>query len=175
MGIQGVLRLPCLSKSRLFLFLFCQWSVAAQAAQPSAAPAMSNSPAVFSFSAILELLSALVVVLLVFLGLIWVLRRLQPGLGGGQRGALHIVASLPLGARERLLLIQLGEQQLLLGVTPAGITLLHTLEAALPETQVSPPAPFAGWLHKAMERRSPGRWKSANGKAEEQHSDSSSP
>lgn len=174
MGIQGVLRLQCLSKSRLLIFLFCQWSVAAHAA-PSAAPVMNSSPAVFSFSAILELFSALVAVLLVFLGLIWVLRRLQPDLGGGQRGALHIVASLPLGARERLLLIQMGEQQLLLGVTPAGITLLHTLEAALPEAQVSPPAPFAGWLHKAMERRNPGRWKSANANAKEQHSDSSSP
>ncbi|MHB1203680.1 MAG: flagellar biosynthetic protein FliO [Acidithiobacillus sp.] len=163
-----------MSKSRLLILLFCQWSVAAHAA-PSAVPVMNSSPAVFSFSAILELFSALVAVLLVFLGLIWVLRRLQPGLGGGQRGALHIVASLPLGARERLLLIQMGEQQLLLGVTPAGITLLHTLEAALPEAQVSPPAPFAGWLHKAMERRNPGRWKSANAKAEEQHSDSSSP
>ncbi|MHB0887408.1 flagellar biosynthetic protein FliO [Acidithiobacillus sp.] len=164
-----------MSKSRLLIFLFCQWSVAAHAAPPAAAPVMNSSPAVFSFSAMLELFSALVAVLLVFLGLIWVLRRLQPGLGGGQRGALRVVASLPLGARERLLLIQMGEQQLLLGVTPAGITLLHTLEAALPEAQVSPPVPFAGWLQKAMERRNPGRWKSANAKAEEQHSDSSSP
>ncbi|WP_298171572.1 flagellar biosynthetic protein FliO [Acidithiobacillus sp.] len=113
---------------------------------------------VFSWSAILQLFSALILVLLLFFGVIWLLKHLQPGLASGQLGGMRVVSSLPLGTRERLLLVQVGEQQLLLGVTPAGITLLHTLETVLPDTTSNAPAAFAGWLRSAMERRKQGPW-----------------
>ena len=113
---------------------------------------------VFAWSSIFQLFSALVLVLLIFFGVVWLLKRLQPGLASGQAGGMRVVSSLSLGTRERLLLVQMGEQQLLLGVSPAGITLLHTLETALPDTISNSPATFAGWLRTATERRKQGPW-----------------
>lgn len=40
---------------------------------------------------------------------------------------IKLVTSLRLGAKERLVVVQVGEQQLLLGVTNQNITLLETL------------------------------------------------
>ncbi len=118
------------------------------------AAALSSTP--FSGWEIFRLIAALILVLLVFLALVWVFRRLQPGVAMGAASPLKIVASLPLGTRERLLLVELGKQQLLLGVTPAGITLLHTL--AEPLSLATPSQPFAGWLRQALERQRSGSW-----------------
>ncbi|WP_172437617.1 flagellar biosynthetic protein FliO [Acidithiobacillus marinus] len=120
-------------------------------------PAMeTGSP--FSWMAIMQLFAALLFVLAIFFVVIWMLKRFQPGSLGSTAGALRVIGSLPLGARERLLLVQVGEQQLLLGVTPTGIHLLHTLETPLPETTSQSATAFASWLRTAMERRKQGSW-----------------
>jgi len=41
---------------------------------------------------------------------------------------LKVVANLSLGAKERLVVVQVGEQQLVLGVTAQQITLIETLD-----------------------------------------------
>ncbi|MDD3760149.1 MAG: flagellar biosynthetic protein FliO [Acidithiobacillus sp.] len=123
---------------------------------PLPAFAAQTGPAVFSPWAILRLIAALLLVLLIFLALIWLFRRLQPGAAGVSGSPMRILASLPLGTRERLLLVEVGKQQLLLGATPAGITLLHTLPEALPVDSGSPA--FSGWLRQAMERRKQEQW-----------------
>ncbi|VAW91996.1 hypothetical protein MNBD_GAMMA21-1183 [hydrothermal vent metagenome] len=43
-------------------------------------------------------------------------------------GALKVIGGITLTQRERILLVQVGEKQLLLGVAPGRITTLHELE-----------------------------------------------
>jgi flagellar protein FliO/FliZ len=43
-------------------------------------------------------------------------------------GQLKVIASLSLGVKERLIVVQVGEQQLVLGVTPQKITLIKSLD-----------------------------------------------
>jgi len=71
-----------------------------------------------------EVAAALALVVVVIFAIAWALRRLQAGgvVGGGQ---MKVVAGLPLGPRERVLLVEVGGTQLLLGVTPTQITRLH--------------------------------------------------
>ena len=52
-----------------------------------------------------------------------------------QREGLRVVASLQLGAKERAVVVEVGGQQLLLGVTPAGICRLHELPQPLPPVE----------------------------------------
>lgn len=118
--------------------------------------ATAAAPNVFSSWAILRLIFALILVLLVFFALIWLFRRMQPGSMGSAGSPMRVLASLPLGARERLLLVEVGKQQLLLGATPAGISLLHALTEPLPLDSGS--TAFSGWLRQAMERRKQGTW-----------------
>jgi len=106
--------------------------VAAPAAAQVAAPAAHapSSPGLFGA------FFALLLVLGLILGLAWLLRRL-PGAGFRPVEGLRVVASLQLGAKERAVVIEVGGQQLLLGVTAAGISRLHELPQPLPP--VEPP------------------------------------
>ncbi|PYC18622.1 flagellar biosynthetic protein FliO [Pseudomonas mosselii] len=67
----------------------------------------------------------LVVVGLIFV-LAWLLRRMQ---GNAQRGAqvIEIVGSRAIGPRDRLLLVQVGKEQILIGHSPGSIEALHVL------------------------------------------------
>ncbi len=47
---------------------------------------------------------------------------------------MRVVASLSLSARERLVLVQAGEQQLLLGVAPGRVNLIEKYEQPLIES-----------------------------------------
>lgn len=77
---------------------------------------------------------ALLLVLGLILGLAWMLRRL-PGAGFRPAEGLRVVTSLQLGAKERAVVVEVGGQQLLLGVTAAGISRLHELPQPLPPAE----------------------------------------
>ncbi|MDX1268083.1 MAG: flagellar biosynthetic protein FliO [Oceanisphaera sp.] len=79
--------------------------------------------------------SVLVIGVILVLG--WLLRRLRgASLLGGSR-QLNIVASLALGQRERLLVVQVGKEQWLLGVTAQQISGLGKLEQPLAPEQAT--------------------------------------
>jgi flagellar protein FliO/FliZ len=79
---------------------------------------------------------ALLLVLGLILGMAWVLKRM-PGSGFRPAEGLRVVASLAVGAKERVVVVDVNGEQLLLGVSPGGIRTLHRLPAPLP------PAPAA--------------------------------
>ncbi len=102
-----------------------------------------------SWYSMLRVLAGLALVLVVLFLLLRVLRRLQPGLAGS-REDFRVLASLALSPRERLLLLQLGEQQLLLGAGVQGLRCLHVLPRPLAQRPCAPVAPsFAAWLQRA--------------------------
>ena len=74
-----------------------------------------------------------VLVLIVVSGLL--LKRFQPNHLANKD--LKIVTSLSLGAKERLIVVQVGDKQQLLGITPQQITLLDTLERPLKANTLS--------------------------------------
>lgn len=54
-----------------------------------------------------------------------------------QSAQLRLVTSLHLSAKEKLVVVQVGEQQLLLGISGQQINLLHKLEQALPDEKMA--------------------------------------
>ena len=66
-----------------------------------------------------------IVALILVLG--WFLRRFNQG-GLFNNSSIKIIASLPLGTRERLAVIDVGGQQLLLGITATQINTLHVFD-----------------------------------------------
>ncbi|MDG6773334.1 flagellar biosynthetic protein FliO [Thiomicrorhabdus sp. ZW0627] len=72
------------------------------------------------------MLSLVLVLLIIFISA-WLLRRYGrfPGVADGN---LKVVGALSVGQRERILLLQVGKEQLLVGVTSSKITTLHQLE-----------------------------------------------
>ncbi|WP_375739177.1 flagellar biosynthetic protein FliO [Pseudomonas boanensis] len=84
-------------------------------------------------------LGLLLVVGLIFL-LAWLLRRVQQlSPRGGQ--AIKLVSSQSLGPRDRLVLVQVGSEQILLGLSAGSITPLHVLKepVQVPDSQAASP------------------------------------
>jgi flagellar protein FliO/FliZ len=99
---------------------------------------------------------ALLFVLGLILALAWLAKRM-PGIAGSSNPALRVVASLSLGPRERVVVVDVGGQQLLLGVGAGGTRALHTLDAPLPVVErpqgIAVP-PFAQLLAQHFGKRS---------------------
>ncbi len=79
-----------------------------------------------SGTVILQVVLSLLLVLAAVWGSVWLMKRLN-GVAGRASGALKIEAVLPVGQRERLVVVRAGEEYLLVGVTPSSINLIKSL------------------------------------------------
>ncbi len=79
---------------------------------------------------VLKVTLALFFVVLAIFASAWIFRRFS-SFSSVNNDALTIVASLSLGNRERIVLLQVGEEQIMLGVTPGKIETLHVLAKPL--------------------------------------------
>ena len=95
-----------------------------------------------------EYLLGVVLVMLALAAFAFVMRRLQMRVGGA-RGALRVCAALPLGGKERVVIVEAEGERLLLGVGPGGVKLLRKLKpgAATPELAA---APGNTWLARTL-------------------------
>jgi flagellar protein FliO/FliZ len=69
----------------------------------------------------------LVIVLGLFFLLAWLMKKLSGGTVAGS-GKMQILGGLSLGMREKIVLLKVGDQQLVLGVSPGRIEKLHVLQ-----------------------------------------------
>lgn len=93
------------------------------------ASAQPSGPGVIDASGMVLSLAAVVALILV--GAV-VLKRTPLGFAGRGEGPLKLVATLPLGPKERLLLIDARGREMLVAVSPAGIAIA---DAARPQTE----------------------------------------
>lgn len=91
-----------------------------------------------SASQLASLVGGLVLILVLIYGLSWFVKRFSQG-GFMQNPSMKIVSAMPLGTRERLMLIEVGGKQLLLGVTATQINTLHVFDEPVVPTEKSQP------------------------------------
>lgn len=111
------------------------------AACPASAAGAGESGVAGAASPAMQIVSALFLVMAAIGALAWIL-RLQQRQAGASQPFLKIVASLGLGPRERLVIVESGESWLLLGVTGQSIQLLQSM----PRQAVPAGAPDASRL-----------------------------
>lgn len=128
----------------------------------SAEPAASASTG-SGFAALMQGLLGLLVVLGALFVFFWVLRRFSPGQATAQ-GVVKVVGGVMLGTRERLVVVEVGDQWLLLGVGAGQVSHLHTMPRP-PDAAPGPegggdgplpgrlPASFAAKLSEFLARR----------------------
>ncbi|GEM_PF-1050951 len=100
-------------------------------AQATTVPAPTSSA-----GSMLQMLLGLAVVLAVILAAAWFLRRI----GMPHAASNHLlkpIGSLALGTRERIVVIEIADQWLVLGVTAQQISTLHTLSKCTPDADKS--------------------------------------
>lgn len=105
-----------------------------------------NVPAGMGADYFLQVIVALLLVIGVIVLLSFLARRFNLFNGTGS-GPIRVLCGVSLGGKERLLLVQVGEEQLLLGTSPGYIHKLHKLrEPIAPEVLTTSRLPAAN-LH----------------------------
>lgn len=114
----------------------------------------TKAPDPISFASVSQLLLGLLLVVSLIFALAWAFRRanLVPGQGSGMR----VIASLALGARERAVLVQCGDKQLLLGVAPGSVQLLAQYDEPVIDPAQAPSGDFANKLAQMLQQRKGG-------------------
>ncbi|WP_286220200.1 flagellar biosynthetic protein FliO [Marinobacter apostichopi] len=84
----------------------------------------------------------LIAVIALIYGCAWIIRRMN-GMTGMNNNAIKVVSVMALGARERLALIEVGGQQILLGITPSAIRTLHVFDEPVVDASNPPSGEFA--------------------------------
>jgi flagellar protein FliO/FliZ len=113
--------------------------------------ATNESPGVSS-SAILQMLLGLSLILAVLFSGAYLLRRLNGGKNFGNNGALKVVGGLMISARERIVLIEVGDSWIVVGIVPGQIKTLHTLPKGVLPSPANTETPFGQWLKQVTER-----------------------
>ena len=136
---------------RFFLVLFFFPPLAWAATEPPGAVTPSL------FGGLLQLMLALVLVFGAIAVSAWLLRRYGPTQMGTAGSALRVLGGVMVGQRERLVLVEINDTWLIVGVAPGRVNTVHSMpRPAQTEQQaqafVQPPR-FADWLKTAWQKR----------------------
>lgn len=105
-------------------------------------------------SSYLQATLALCFIVALLVGTAWFARKVSGGKGFGQ-GGMKVLGGVALGARERIVLLEVGDSWLVIGIVPGQIRTLHTMpKGTLPNSDTAnTDMPFAEWLKNISERK----------------------
>jgi len=142
----------------IFLFLFTQMCVAAstiESAKAKSIPSLTNEPV--GLGNYLQMFFGLFIIVALIFGMAWFMRRMG-NMNGMAAGNLKVLGGISVGQRERIVLVQAGDTQLLVGVAPGAIRTLHVMDEAIINTaensNTHTSSGFAEKLHAAIKSRS---------------------
>jgi len=114
------------------------------------APTLPASPGVGGGD-ILGLGASVIIIVAIIVVLGWLYSR-SKFVSGGANDVINVVATRALGPKERLMVVEVAEQQLLVGMTAAGVQTLHVLEKPVHVARKeNSQAGFAGRLRAAFQ------------------------
>ncbi|WP_304166239.1 flagellar biosynthetic protein FliO [Lonsdalea britannica] len=129
-----------------------QEQTSASVTVPAHSPASSQTPG----SALTQVSSVLGGILLFILLLAWLAKKLGVTPQARNNQMMKVISSCPVGQREKVVIVEVDDTWLVLGVTAQQVTQLHTLPAkAVDAAQASAqahPADFRKLLSKVMNR-----------------------
>src|SRR5471032_1583723 len=124
-----------------------------------AGPPMTMATPTSSAGSLLQTIFALIFVLALLMGLAWFMKR-YGAKAMGSNARMRVVSSLSLGGRERVVLLEVGDQWIVVGASPGRVNALATLprqESDLPQLAAAQNGPaaasFSEWLKQTIEKR----------------------
>lgn len=130
-----------------FLLAFLALTTVPAVAQ-EAVPAVSPS-SLFTGDYLLQVIGSFVVVILLLIGVLVLLRRFN-GVSSQMSGNMRVISSVGVGQRERVVLVQVGEEQILVGVGPGNVRKIHAFEEPVVEPSASTTPSFSDVWKVAM-------------------------
>ncbi len=104
-----------------------------------------------SVSSLAQLTLSLVAIVVLIFALGWVLKRLRLA-GPKGRGHIAVLDQFALTPRDRIVLLRVGDRQLLIGLGAGGVVNLTPLAAAIALNAAAPEPTFADRLREFMRR-----------------------
>lgn len=108
---------------------------------------------------LVQMVIGLAIVIALLIACLWLIRHLSAPRGSAA-ATIKVLGATALGPRERLVLVRIGEEVLVLGVAPGRVSTLHRMSAedlqaaSLTTDQENEKlGSFASWLKKAREHR----------------------
>jgi flagellar protein FliO/FliZ len=126
------------------------------AALPAAGADPPPPPSSAPLFSLVQVVLALLLVLAAIGAFAWLVRRLSPGYSAA--GGLRVVGGVMVGPRERLVVVEVGDTWLLLGVASGGVSLVHSM--------TRPPQAAAGAAQGAQFSRLLGQMLKQRGRGE---------
>lgn len=153
--LKGVLSGPSMKKTILIITIFCLIVFPvlglAEEGVARANELVNTSPVDVSGSVVKVVLGLFLVVVAIFASA-WFFRRFG-SVSSVPSESLRIVGGLNIGNREKIMLVQVGEKQILVGVTSTNINTLHVLDEAVPvSSSVAVGDNFAAKLNQAVKQ-----------------------
>ncbi|HFD86350.1 MAG TPA: flagellar biosynthetic protein FliO [Gammaproteobacteria bacterium] len=111
---------------KILSLIACMLAISLPTLSLAAEPAPLASGEIMNAAYLVKLAGGLVAVIALFFAMAWIMRNMGVGTvskDGVER--LKITATLSVGTRERIVLIEAGSEQILLGVTQGEINKLH--------------------------------------------------
>ena len=134
------------------------WLLPVLAAAEETPAREESSRAPDTLMTMLSLGGGLLAVIAIIYGCAWIIRRMN-GMTGMNNQAIKVVSVMALGARERIALIEVGGQQILVGITPSTIRTLQVFEQPVVTPDQTTSSEFArrlqGMMGKSWTSRSP--------------------
>lgn len=109
--------------------------------EPQAAPGFAGAGQVG------RMIAGLLLMIVIIIGLAALLRRVN-GMGRNLPGAIRVVSVASIGARERLMLVEVGGRQLLVGTAPGRVQTLLVLDQPIAVPQSTPHRPTGGFAER---------------------------
>lgn len=108
------------------------------------------------FASLVQVVVGLAVVLAAIVACAWAFRRVQSGVGGAPQ-LLKMVGGMMVGQRERVVVVELNGEWLVLGVTANQVNLLSKMPrpADAPAGPPNADPPFAKWLKAVLDKQRP--------------------
>lgn len=137
--------------TRIFRPGFVAASLACSSGSLAAAAEGGNTiPAVVEPADVMNMGASLLLILLAIVAVGWLFRRMQ-GMNSHGGEVIKILATQPLGPKERILLVEVAGKQLVIGMTPSRIQTLYVPETSIEGGFQAPAtASFADRLRTAV-------------------------
>jgi len=117
-----------------------------------AAPHAATAAAPVGAGGLASVTFALLAVLAAIFAVAWVARRMR-GFGNRIGNAIDVLADVPLGPKERAVLIKVGAEQILVGVAPGRVSALHVLREPVEVPKAAKPSmPDANSFRELLKR-----------------------
>jgi flagellar protein FliO/FliZ len=104
----------------LFVMPHCGWAAEVIKASPS--------------YGIFKMVSGLAIVLIIMAAITWVIKRLLPNITNNQQTIARVISSVSVGTRERVVVVQVSDRWIVVGVAPGQVNGIANLEAGIPQS-----------------------------------------